>query len=289
VNDKGQPIDVAPVASSNFDQYAVNAIHYIEKLTYTPATLNGQVISTNVDFFLQFGKSLYGSSNDGISSYFRKQYNLTQQYVLAGETALARSNLAELLEDNTKNLTEQAWYAWLASVYYFKQEDWTEYAEQIEITWLLKDLLPNSYAYKATINLYNSAIYQHQYQKAVKALRSLSTIKNVEIDKKTKDKYLGHIRDELVRNKSIVKETYAAESGVLYFSLSRQRLKVQLNGESVTSAQIRCNNYFIIIENKVLMNEIVLPNESSNCKLLMQGPPNFSAVIHQYGDAKVFL
>ena len=64
--------------------------------------------------------------------------NWGDYYYLNQDFEKAITVLNQLRSSNAKNLTEQALSAWLHSIYYFHQQDWTQYRDNVLEAYLLR-------------------------------------------------------------------------------------------------------------------------------------------------------
>jgi len=89
----------------------------------------------------------------------------------AKEFKKAEQAFAELYKDHTKNTSEQALFVWLKSQYYYHQQQWFGFNEQLSVAYLLRAKLPTNiqylvaksalqwYSFKGDFNLAYNAIY----------------------------------------------------------------------------------------------------------------------------------
>ncbi|MEC8206262.1 MAG: energy transducer TonB, partial [Pseudomonadota bacterium] len=138
VDTQGKAKDIEVIMASDTRGSEENAEKYLTNLEFAPATKEGKTVEGGYLYSFEVGKYFNGYSNDKASRGFINEYDEINKMLQAKEFNKAEQALAELYKDHTKNTSEQALFAWLKSQYYYHQQQWFDFDEQLSVAYLLR-------------------------------------------------------------------------------------------------------------------------------------------------------
>ena len=263
VNEQGRADHIEVIAHSNNDKFIPTSISYLENLRFEPAKVNGQATSYLQKYFMRHKKSFAENSNDGITTYFQKKYNQADQHINRGELTDSEQLLRDLVETNTKNLTEQALAAWLLSKHFFKAKNWTQYRDHMLDAFYLREHLPAELAIKTTQNLLDWQIYKKLYSDALMTIVELTLVAEGNVDTKSIAQTMVELNQAL--EKPVINTRSTISPGTLWqHRLQKQNLSITpINGE-LSFIEVRCANGRFVQSTKGF-NNLSLGDELGNC------------------------
>ncbi|WP_286264721.1 energy transducer TonB [Thalassotalea atypica] len=282
VNVDGKPENIEVISSSKSKDKKAKAKQYVENLRYIPANRNGKPIKTERTFLLKFQKSLWGNPNDGISVHFSRGYDEANKLIEKGHLEEASSVLLDLEENKVKNLTEQAYFSWLSSIYYSKTKEWGKYQSATYDAWVLKEKLTDQYAYIVTKNLIDYALYDLEYQFALDVLNSMKRLTGVNLTEDGYSEYQALITASLNAQQEI-KKSYVVdkEDTITYHRIVKSQLSVQDVVGKIIRIELRCRNYFKSLQRTT---DIEIPIDGAHCKLLLEGQVGTEFTVIETGN-----
>ncbi len=287
VDEQGLASKIEVIDASHPDSSNYAAINYLENLRYASAVFKGKAVSSAATFFFRLDKSFTGSANDGISRGFRRHYNDADNFINSGEMDKAGESLAILLEDYTKNTTEQALSAWLHSNYYFKQQQWNDYGAAIQTAHYLNQSLPLKLRIKNAQNRMNWFVFQQAFSDANYALLDLM---NQSEGNLKEDDYqaLQNQIEELIANKPVneMKVTLVKDRAWQH-RLPRSRISLDLHSGSITFAELRCENGHQSFSSFPI-TEIDIPQDNNRCQFFVKGEAGTHFTFKEEGELRIY-
>ncbi|WP_042145598.1 MULTISPECIES: energy transducer TonB [unclassified Pseudoalteromonas] len=282
----GKTKDIEILAYSTKGANLHHAYKRVESLRYEAALYKGKPVESAKTYLLKHTISFYGSNNEGISTGYRYGFNRVDKYLQTKEFTKAKSELDQLNEDHSKNLTEQALTAWLYSNYYASQKDWSNYGEMVQIANHLREMLPTKMAIKNSQNLLSYYEFTQQYADAVNTVYKMKNIKNAEIKPDTIKAMILPLSKKLNSSVAIKIEANLKKDIAWQYSVGRKVLSVKVEQGKLDSAQFRCTNVVYNIEMDNL-NSIVIPNDFHNCSFLLKGAEGSKIIITEKNQTQL--
>lgn len=281
INDTGLPSDILVLDATSVEKSDL-AHKYINNLEFTPAKLNNQAVTSNNFFVYNKNKAFANRTNDAFSSQFEKQYLHINTLIDSNKLINVEVLLSELFQSETKNLTEQALHAWLASYYFYKTQNEAQYLNYISKAYKLKNQVPTKVAYRISMSFLKYKLHTHAYKEAIDILSEIRKIKGLKIDAKSLDKTFNEVITMARNTPEFTLEKTLSKFGNTHHTLSRTIISVQTdNGTS--KAELRCNNGRHIFE-KSSFKYYKVPENLKECTLFLIGQPNSTAKITEQGN-----
>lgn len=256
---------------------------FIKNFRYHPAKINGKPVESGKTYLLRHSVAFVGSNNDGITPGFRNRYNEARKLLGAKDLIKAKAILDELAQTNTKNLTEQALSAWLHSVYFANQKNWTAYGEAIQSAHHLRKYLPTKMAIENSQNLRDHQVFKKHYSDAINTVYGMRQIKNAELDKETLQAMLKPINELINAPGPIVLETTLEQDLVWMHGIVRDTLSISYDEGEIKVAELRCRNtHHVLAAGKI--EQFKVPAHYRGCTLMLKGAPGTKVVVTEEGD-----
>ncbi|MFD2167447.1 hypothetical protein ACFSJY_14455 [Thalassotalea euphylliae] len=265
IDEKGVPQDIIMVNQGPFRDISGLAKQYFSKLRYQPAMNAGVPIKVEQRQHWKLGKKLLGSTNEGVSVGFSKAYDALNHAIKNKNTSTAKDAQSQL-KTRVKNLDEQAHYAWVSARYFALVEDWANYNESAFQAWVLRQYLPEQYAYYAIKNMFEVALHQKDFRLAKSVVNTFRSIKGISLTKEVYEEYMTAIDTELNKYPEL-KKTYNGKAPI-YHKLSRTTVDVSSNNDDSYAIQLRCVN---LVKELGQTNGFTLPIGARNCRVVVKG------------------
>ncbi|NMP31623.1 hypothetical protein HII17_08625 [Thalassotalea sp. M1531] len=279
IDKQGLAKDIVIVNDSEFSNMSVKARQYVEGLRYQPAKNGNNIVEVEETLFWRYDKSFYRNSNDGISPSYQKIYSQIQKLLASDKTA-AKEKLI-VLRNKTKNLTEQAYYAWISSVYFAQTGEWGEYNKQVFNAWVLRQHLDNNSAHIATENLFESAMYLKDFRLALEVASSLRRLRGKKLTDKAYEGYITAIKKALDESTILSKQYLLDSANHVYHKLARQEIEITTTSQAALDTQLRCANHIAYLKNT---RELMLSDTWKNCRLLIKSDSDSGVSITETGN-----
>ncbi len=287
IDDSGIPQQIVVVNSSNNGIYTEDSIKYLQSFRFSPAIYLGQKTSSATTFLMKHDKSFSGNSNDGISVGFSRRYDRANKFISEQKFDSALDVLNELRETNTKNLTEQALSAWIHSLYYYRQENWLAYRDNILEANQLREHLPVKMAIKNIQNLIQWQMFQKEYSDAVYTLASMVKIKGAKMDASTHEAMLQPILNAMDTEEIIEINTTLSKNKSWLHILPRSTINLTTISGKVELAELRCDNIWHPFESTTIVN-FNIPESYLNCSILVKGTSGTQIKFVEQGKSRQF-
>lgn len=279
-----QDIEFINISAKAINRAAVEA--YIKKLVYIPATYNAKPVFSNKTFFFQYDISFYGSANDGVSTGFRKNYNVADKLVVSDKFEDASKALVILENKYAKNLSEQALTSWLKSVYFYKISAWKEYGDEVEKAFLLKKYLPKELMIKVVLNSIDIRVFKKQYSSALIAATELKQLKGISNPEEAYQIYHQQILADLEQHTKLEKTYILRKDLSHYILINRADVSLTVNTGTISHLELRCSKRQTILQ---VGNEVSfsLSEDGSKCALIVKGIEGTEFAIREQGNILV--
>jgi len=287
IDDSGLPQHIEVVNSSNNGIYTEDSIRYLQNFRYSPATYVGQKALSAQTFLMRHDKSFSGNNNDGISVGFSLRYDRANKLISDKKFGRALEVLDDLRDTNAKNLTEQALSAWIHSLYYYHQENWFAYRDNVLEAYQLREYLPVKMAITSTQNLLQWQMFQNEYSDAVYTLASMANIKNSKMDASAHEAMLQPIIDSIETETAIEINTTLSEGKSWLHTLPRSNINLTTISGKVELAELRCDNKWHPFESTEIDN-FNIPESYLNCSILIKGKPGTQIKFIEQGELRQF-
>lgn len=285
IDEKGIPRDILVLNATSLKKSDL-ADRYINNLVFSPAKLDNQAVVSNSFFLFNRNKGFANKTNDAFTGSFEKQYLHINTLIDKNELADVESLLSELFESETQNLTEQALHAWLASYYYYKKQNSTQYLKYISKAYHLKSQVPTKVAYRISMSFLKYKLHTHAYKEAIRILTEIRKIKGLKLDEKSLDKTLEDVTTMAKNTPKFTLEKTLSKFGNTYHALSRSIINVQAD-VGISKAELRCDNGRHIFES-VTFTDYNVPEYLKKCTLFLIGQPNSTVKITEHGQLNLF-
>ena len=288
VGTDGVPKNIEVIDHSEKGYSLKVSFRFIKNFRYHPAKINGIPVESAKTYLLRHSVAFVGSNNDGISPGFRNRYNEARELLGAQDIIKAKAVLDELAQTNAKNLTEQSLSAWLHSVYFANQKNWSAYGESVQSAHHLRRFLPTKMAIENSQNLRDHQVFKKHYADAIITIYSMRHIKNAELDEATLQAMLKPIKELINAPEPIVLEATLEQDLVWMHGIARDTLSVTFSGGEqgegeIKVAELRCRNtHHVLTAGKIEQFEI--PAHYRGCALILKGTPGTKVVVTETGD-----
>ncbi|MBD1584728.1 hypothetical protein [Pseudoalteromonas sp. S16_S37] len=264
--------------------YYHDAKEYLSQLQYQSATFNGKPMKSAGQFTIKFHKIFSGVSNDGISSSYAKYFDITKAQVVNSDKQASLS-LDNLTNEHTKNLTEQAYSAWLNSVYYASVQDWQSYDLYVKESALLYDLLTPDLALMSMQNLMNLYVYQLHLSDARQTLLAMANIKYKTLSQQTVDQFTAQLHQLMNDNPVIKIEAQLSKHKTWRHTLNRSTISLLPQQGKVSAAALYCQNGYHAFTSQSI-EEFSVPEAFGECRLVIQGDEATKIVFTESGASR---
>ena len=285
VDTQGKAKDIEVIIASDTRGSEENAEKYLTNLEFAPATKEGKTVEGGYLFSFEVGKYFNGYSNDKASRGFINEYDEINKMLQAKEFDKAEQALAELYKDHTKNTSEQALFAWLKSQYYYHQQQWFGFDEQLSVAYLLRAKLPTDIQYLVAKSALQWYSFKGDFNLAYNAIYALDNIEGKQFSEENKLATIKQIDDLLARTPQINSQINVSKDKLSYLSLSRGSIKIE-GASDVSKLQIRCADQVIDLEASESVN-YVIDEQSRRCGLLVKSASPAEIKVKQTGYAIV--
>lgn len=282
VDEQGIAGNLVVVDSSENDHVISQAHKYLSRLHFSPAIYNDQAVVSAAKLLFRTDKSFYGNPNDMVSRSFRDRYNKINKLLAQEKMEEVKYKLEKLGKNSVNNLAEKAMFAWIRSVYAYRQSEWLLYERSITTAVHLRYLLPTKMAMKATINLFEWYKYKKQYKNALGVLGNLGNIDNARMDPAILASLEQSIHDLVESEPELTITTSPTDRGVWLHSPTRATFSLSSSQGSVTSVELRCDNSHYKFSGAVVEN-YTIPEGYLNCTLLVKANPNTLLIFNESG------
>lgn len=285
VGSDGVPFNIT-ILNANKDPHIKNsAIRYVENLLYSPAIFNGDVVLSTNTFTFRYDISFYGSNNDGINPKFGRMYDEIDNKILRGELADLDPLFTRLEEEETKNLTEQALFAWLQTSYHARKQNWLDYRDNLLVANSLRDILPVNIAVKNTQNLIAWYQYTKQYTEAMLAVNSLLMFERVKFDEEAYQAFMKPLYLALSTGESNTISVTLSENQVWQHVLPRKTFSIEVLTGDIENIELGCANYWGRI-NLEELSQYSVNDDYIDCSILVKGVANTNIMFTEKGPLK---
>ncbi|WP_448550729.1 energy transducer TonB [Thalassotalea montiporae] len=283
INKEGKATDIVVLDKSDFRDISGVAKQWLKNLTYQPARISDKPINSEKRLLWRYDKALSSGSNDGISPRFAQSYEKTKS--LVKDNAVKAEHELINVKQATKNLTEQAFYAFISSFVYAQTKDWLSYGEHVFDAWMLKDFLDNHSAYMATKNLFDYALYKQDYRLALEVANSFKTLSGIEISAQVYQSYYDSVQQSIEQRKEITKRYSISQELPVYHAITRRKVQLETASDNV-EAQLRCKNH---VENVSITEMLLIPSTAIDCRLLVRATEDTELTIVESGAVHIKL
>ncbi|MCG7562034.1 energy transducer TonB [Pseudoalteromonas sp. McH1-42] len=283
VDEQGQPIHVLVEGSS--PRMAHRAQSVLSQRAYEPARLDGKAIASSKQIPMHFNKAFRQFTNNNVSTVFAKYFDEAKRLVVSNQMTKAKPALDSLLEDHTKNLTEQAYTAWLLSAYYYNVQDWHQYEYHLREAVQLRKLLTPDMALMSTQSLMNLEVYKKQYGNALQTLVCMEQIKGKQLSKQTVREFQGQLQTQLADNPVITVSAKLTELRTWRHELNRSTISFSAENGSLSTVALYCQNGYQRF-NELPVQNYQVPEAYGSCYLAVQGETDTQITYREEGDAR---
>jgi len=254
---------------------------YLSNLEFEAATYQGNAHDAARFFSYTYSTApTTNSNNNRASKGFVSDYDVIDKLIKAQRLEKAYEHFKELLS-HTKNLNEQALFAWLKSQYFYALQDWHNYEEQLQRAYFLRKHLPKEFAVPCIQNLMQLYLYQQDFLNAKRALLALNHVPGVNISEQAQQKAMADIAGLYQQTPTITQSVKLDKNTPKSIGVSRS--EVTLKGEGL--AQLRCDAY---LEPRITLPANITAKPSyGRCNLILSSSQNSDVTITQTGKAVV--
>ena len=287
VGTDGRIKDVEVIDSSDEDKFAGKAIHHLDGYLYSPAKFEGNAVDSADVTLFRTDKSFQGSANDGISRGFKRYYNDADNFILAGEMSKAKASLDELIEDHTKNLTEQALAAWIQSLYYFKSQNWPAYGSAVQVAYYLNDYLPKQMKLKNIQNRLQWHMFKREFSDAIYVLEELKRKSEGALSDNDYQGMVDEVKKHLKTNENNQIDITLANGRAWHHRVPRSKISLTLLEGNIEFAELRCDNgrqAFSVFP----IEDTVIPEAQLKCTMYVKGTDGTRFSFVESGTTRVF-
>ncbi|MCG7535723.1 hypothetical protein [Pseudoalteromonas sp. OOF1S-7] len=253
--------------------------------TYQPARLGENAIASARQLPLRFNKLFRQYTNNNVSTVYSKYFDEAKRLVVSNQMAKAKPALDSLVEDHTKNLTEQAYTAWLLSAYYYNVGDWHHYEYHLREAVQLHHLLTPDMALMSMQSLMNLEVYQKQYGNALNTLLQMRYIKNKQLSKQTVTEFKTQLLAQIDENPVITVTAKLTELRTWRHTLNRNIFSLSAENGNLNTVALYCQNGYQHF-NKLPVLNYQVPEAYGRCYLAVQGETDSQITYREKGDAR---
>lgn len=283
VTKEGRVIEPLVLDYSGDEYYLRKARKYLTKLEFKAASYQGQAIATSTSGLIYHGMRLSRKDNRLAGKQFIEQYELTQKSMAGGELELAGQQLNELRNNYTKNLAEQAWFAWLSSTYAYLAEQHFDFVRESRVsTYLAYRRLTNQTLGKAYLNLYHGQMFLGHYKGAMQTLDRLQKSGRIQLSESDRSKLWQAAESQLNSSQITVSKYKFYKNSYVQHSVHRPVIKLLSDTTSILDIQLRCPNNMQRIT-LTTGNRIDAGENYEQCELLMLGEEGNKVVLQEEG------
>ena len=283
----GSVNDIALLSQSTVVDTQAEAQRYLNNLVFSPAIKGEQPVESGYLFTYQAGKYFTGYANDKASRGFLNEYDEVNSFIKEKNFKAAEAGLTQLFADHTKNTAEQALFAWLKSQFYYFQQQWQGFDEQIKIAYLLRAQLPTELHYSVVKSALQWFIYQQDFYLAYNAINALGNIEGKVFTSENKLATAKQVDDILAQTTQIKTVITLQEQQLQYFSLSRANIVLE-NAQNLEQVELRCANQVIKFSPSKQIAYAIDP-ASRRCGLLLKSRKSEQLTLTQTGEIIVGL
>lgn len=285
INEEGIPSDILVLNATSLKKSDL-ADRYINNLVFSPAKLDNQAVASNNFFLFNRNRGFINKTNDAFTGSFEKQYLHINTLIDKNELTEVENLLTELFESETQNLTEQALHAWLASYYYYKKQNSTQYLKYISKAYHLKSQVPTKVAYRISMSFLKYKLHTHAYKEAIRILTEIRKIKGLKLDEKSLNKTFEDVTTMAKNTPRFTLEKTLSKFGNTYHALSRSIISVQA-APGISKAELRCDNGRHLFDS-TSFTDYNVPEYLKGCTLFLIGQPASTVSITEHGQLNLF-
>ena len=274
VDIEGKPKDIVITDYSGESRYIKQTKKYIERLSYSPATLNGVPSVSHKTLFLLH--TIGGPYNENsVTPSFAEEYQVAINKLSSKNKNLEeiRELIDDLKDDHTKNLNEHALAAWLESIYYFSKKDFLEYMRQSKITLELHQYMPAKLLAKSSVNLFEAQLHYGYIKGAMNTVNKMQQVDGLNIKDSVAEEFSDKITNK-VTNGQLTKVTgKTSELGSWIYETNLSSFELVNTVGDVDSIELRCLGLHKTLSQN-LDKPILIPKRAKRCSVLIKGTPN---------------
>jgi len=283
----GSVNDIEVISHSAVVDTQAEAQRYLNNLVFSPAIKGEQAVESGYLFTYQAGKYFTGYANDKASRGFISGYDDVNTLIKEKNFKEAELELAQLFTDHTKNTAEQALFAWLKSQFYYFQQQWQGFDEQVKVAYLLRAQLPTELHYTVVKSALQWFIYKQDFYLAYNAINSLGKIEGKVFTSENKLATTKQVDELLAQTTVINTEITLHDQQVDYISLSRANIVLE-NAQNLEQVELRCANQVVKFSPSKQIVYAVDP-ASRRCGLLLKSKKSEQLTLTQTGEIIVGL
>lgn len=264
-------------------KYQSSAQSYLNLIKYAPAKVGDKLAYGQSYTPVDFTTAYFGNPNNGISPPYAKMYDQVFPMLLKGEIENGEPLLQELLEDHTKNLTEQALSAWLKSIYYFHKKDWGNYGNNLKLAARLRYRLPPDLAYKSTDNLMKFQINKKHFADALQTFLTIDSIKGKELAETSIKEVIAAVWDLINKHPKVESEETLIANRIWTRKIHRRQIAFQMTEGKADRAALYCQNGFHEFA-QATASEYSIPEAFGKCTLMLKSEQSATFSFSEQGE-----
>ena len=271
----GRPKDVVVFDYSGKDRYVNATKRYIEKLRYSPASIDGIPSLSHETFFLRHQFTGVGFGGNSVSPRFINEYQEVMNELLEPDTDLSeiKKLIYDLKDDHTKNLNEQALVAWLESLYFYKKEDFHQHMRQSSIITSLDLYVPIKILSKAIVNLYESELFYGYYNEAQETIRKMSRIDGLKLSDDIKRQLFTRVNQTIAEKEpTLVTKGQVWSLGARVIGVFKPKIRIINTQGKINSVELRCTGHHSKYQ-EGWEDGLAVPSHAKSCSVLVLGDP----------------
>jgi uncharacterized protein YuzE len=284
VDETGKLLGFDIINQSEFRDSKKSIAKYLNNLEFSPALLDGKKQIASKNFFYRMKWSSRSKKDHSqVSKQFYSQYEEIEQALEQNKLSEAQQLLNKISQHHVKNLIEQSLFFWQKSQLLYKQEDWVNYGDTMQDLFSLSGYLPKPVAVPALQNLIEWFVYDQDYAMARRSLMRLDNLEDVVLDEQTKASYLNIINTPIDQKEPITIDKSLSKGELFFRELVRNKVVVKVVTGKLASAELRCSNKVISLDNDKAVINIDVKN-AQRCSVLLEADKQASFSFSQHAN-----
>ncbi len=282
ISEDGRVIDTIVEDSSGYTPFEKAAIKHVETSQYKPALSNGKPTEqchTKIKYLFEL-KDI----EPGVNRAFLKRYRRIVKLIESGNMDEADKIIEELKEQSINNLTEDAWFWWIKSIYHQKKGEKNQTYESLLRAIAYEGVyLPEDIYFAALTQLYVAEVNAAQYAIALETFSKIEDANKEDVLIDTLQKNAQKIREIIESKNTMIINASISDEGLWTYKLNRREFSFGNVSGEIDKFEIRCDKYRQVFK---FSNENTwkTPESWGECYIYVYGDQNTIFNLNEYAS-----